>query len=74
MAKLDIYFTLHMWAEGDKYLEINGVDDMQEALDEWIDDVMGGSPDEFNYRADLTNHITGVTVSRSKGKLGNKEE
>ena len=60
MAKLDIYFTIHMWAEGDKYRELNGTADMQEALDEWIDDVMGGSPDEFNYRAELTNHITKI--------------
>ena len=64
MAKADFYFTLHFWGDNDNIIEV-GNDEMQEALDGMIDDVIGGC-DEFNFKADLTNHITGVTVERSK--------
>ena len=64
MAKADLYFTLHFWGDNDNIMEV-GKEALQEALDEMIDNVLGGI-DEFNFRADLTNHLTGITVTRSK--------
>ena len=64
MAKADLYFTLHFWGDNDDIIEVDN-NKMQEALDSMIDDVLCGC-DEFNYKADLTNHLTGITVTRSK--------
>ena len=64
MAKVDLYFTLHFWGDDDNIIEI-GKDEMQEALDGMIDDALGEC-EEFNYKADLTNNLTGVTIERSR--------
>lgn len=64
MAKADAYFTLHFWGDNDNIAEVSK-DKMQKALDGIIEDVLG-SCDCFNYKASLTNHLTGVTVEQSK--------
>ena len=64
MAKADFYFTLHLWGDNDDIKEVDS-DEMQEVLDGMIDDLLGSS-DEFNFKADLTNNLTGITVTRSK--------
>lgn len=67
MAKADFYFTLHLWGDDEEIQEINGINDMREMLDGMIDDLIGGC-EEFNYVADLTNHLTGDTVKRESTK------
>lgn len=64
MAKADLYFTLHIWGNNDNIVEIDS-EEMQEVLDGMIDDVLGGV-DEFSFKAELTNHLTGITVTQSK--------
>jgi hypothetical protein len=64
MAKADVYFTLHFWGDNDNFVEVDK-DEMQEALESMIEDVLDDC-DIFNYKASLTNHLTGVTVEQSR--------
>lgn len=64
MAKADLYFTLHFWGDNENIIEIDK-DKMQKGLEGMIDDVLCGV-DVFDFKATLTNHLTGVTVTQSK--------
>ena len=67
MAKVDLYFTFRMWGDDEEIQEIKTANELQETLDGMIDDIIGGC-EEFSYKADLTNHITGITVERELTK------
>ena len=62
MAKMDLYFTFHMWADNDQILNIHDKDTLQEALEGMIEDLAGDCED-INYRAELTDQIENITVN-----------
>lgn len=65
MAKVDAYFTLHFWGDNDDLADVSEIE-LKTALAEMIDDIFGGHEDLINYKASLTNHLTGVTVEQSE--------
>ena len=64
MGKADAYFTFHFWGDNDNITEVDE-NKLKEALDGMVENVLDGC-DCFNYKACLTNHLTGVTVEQSK--------
>lgn len=65
MNKVDLHFTFDLWGDVD-YLTFNDAAELQLALDGMINDILAGGDDEINYKAELTNRLTGITVKQSQ--------
>lgn len=64
MAKINLQFTLKIQAEGEKYLNLNSVEEMREALEDMVEDILPIDVG-LNYQAELKDLISGIVVSQS---------
>lgn len=64
MAKVNLQFTLNIQAEGEKFVNLDSTDEMKEALEDLIEEIL---PMEvgLNYQAELKNLVSGIVVKQS---------
>lgn len=64
MAKINLQFTLNIQAEGEKFINLDSADEMEEALEDMIEDILPIDVG-LNYQAELKNLVSGIVVTQS---------
>ena len=72
MAKINLQFTLNIQAEGEKYIDLDSADKMEEALEDMIEDILPIDVG-LNYQAELKNLVLGIVVTQSVQNGGDTE-
>lgn len=64
MAKINLQFTLNIQAEGEKFIDLDSADEMEEALEDMIEDILPIDVG-LSYQAELKNLVSGIVVTQS---------
>lgn len=73
MAKINLQFTLNIQAEGEKFIDLDSADKMEEALEDMIEDILPIDVG-LNYQAELKNLVSGIVVTQSVQKDGEQND